>query len=45
MAVYYNDSDPVACAWLQELIAAGQLPAGEVDERSILDVAPADLHG
>ena len=25
MAVYYNDSDPAACAWLRELIAAGQL--------------------
>jgi DNA (cytosine-5)-methyltransferase 1 len=45
MAVYYNDSDPAACAWLRELIAAGQLPAGEVDERSILDVVPDDLRG
>ena len=45
MAVYYNDSDPAACAWLRELIAAGQLPAGEVDERSILDVEPSDLRG
>ena len=42
MAVYYNDSDPAACAWLRELIAAGLLPAGEVDERSIMDVEPAD---
>lgn len=45
MAVYYNDSDPAACAWLRELIAAGHLPAGEVDGRSILDVQPADLCG
>ena len=45
MAVYYNDSDPAACAWLRELIAAGQLPDGMVDERSILDVAPEDLRG
>lgn len=45
MAVYYNDSDPAACAWLRELIAVGQLPAGEVDERSILDVEPSDLRG
>lgn len=45
MAVYYNDSDPAACAWLRELIAAGHLPAGAVDERSILDVAPDDLRG
>ncbi len=45
MAVYYNDADPAACAWLRELIAAGLLPAGDVDERSILDVEPADLRG
>ncbi len=45
MDVYYNDSDPAACAWLRALIAAGHLPAGEVDERSILDVEPSDLRG
>ena len=45
MAVYYNDADSAACAWLRELIAAGLLPAGEVDERSILEVEPADLRG
>jgi len=45
MAVYYNDADPAACAWLRELIAAGLLPDGEVDARSILEVEPADLRG
>lgn len=45
MTAYYNDADPVACAWLRELITADLLPAGEVDGRSILDVAPADLRG
>lgn len=45
MAVYYNDADPAACAWLRELIAAGLLPAGEVDGRSILEVEPAELRG
>ena len=45
MAVYYNDADPAACAWLRELIAADLLPDGEVDERSILDVEPAELRG
>ena len=45
MAVYYNDADPAACAWLRELIAAELLPAGEVDERSILEVEPVDLRG
>lgn len=42
---YYNDNDPQACAWLRELIARGHLPDGDVDERSILDVRPADLAG
>jgi DNA (cytosine-5)-methyltransferase 1 len=45
MAVYYNDADPAACAWLRELISAGLLPAGDVDERSILEVEPVDLRG
>jgi DNA (cytosine-5)-methyltransferase 1 len=45
MAVYYNDADPASCAWLRELIAAGLLPEGEVDERSILEVEPVDLRG
>lgn len=45
MAIYYNDADPAACAWLRELIAAKLLPDGEVDERSILEVEPADLRG
>jgi len=41
--VYYNDNDPFAAAWLRELIKAGCLPDGEIDERSILDVRPDDL--
>jgi DNA (cytosine-5)-methyltransferase 1 len=45
MAVYYNDADPAACTWLRELIAAKLLPDGDVDERSILEVEPADLRG
>jgi DNA (cytosine-5)-methyltransferase 1 len=45
MAVYYNDADPAACAWLRELIAVRLLPAGEVDGRSITDVKPTDLRG
>jgi len=40
---YYNDNDPKVCAWLRELIAAGELPAGTVDERSILEIEPTDL--
>lgn len=42
---YYNEFDPYAAQWLRNLIAAGHLPAGEVDERSIVDVQPGDLAG
>ncbi|MFA4972137.1 MAG: DNA cytosine methyltransferase [bacterium] len=42
---YYNDCDPFAAAWLRELVAAGLIPQGDVDERSIADVQPADLKG
>ena len=45
MAVYYNEIDKYAAQWLRNLIAAGHLPAGDVDERSIVDVRPADLKG
>jgi DNA (cytosine-5)-methyltransferase 1 len=45
MAVYYNDNDRFASQWLRNLVAAGHLPAGDVDERSILDIDPADLAG
>jgi DNA (cytosine-5)-methyltransferase 1 len=42
---YYNEFDPKAAAWLRELIKANLIPNGEVDERSIRDVRPADLDG
>ena len=42
---YYNEFDPKAAAWLRELMADGLIPQGEIDERSITDVRPADLRG
>lgn len=42
---YYNEWDPAAAAWLRNLIAAGLLPEGDVDERSIRDIQPVDLAG
>jgi DNA (cytosine-5)-methyltransferase 1 len=42
---YYNEIDPFAAAWLRNLIAAGHIAPGEVDERSIVDVQPDDLKG
>ena len=43
MSAYYNEIDPFAAAWLRSLISAGHLPLGDVDERSIEDVAPDEL--
>lgn len=45
MAAYYNEIDPFAADWLRELIKAGLIAPGEVDERSIEDVVPTDLAG
>ena len=42
---YYNEHDPFAAAWLQSLIAAGHIAAGDVDTRDIQDVTPDDLRG
>lgn len=40
---YYNEFDPAAAQWLRNLIAAGHIAPGVVDERSIEDVSPDDL--
>jgi DNA (cytosine-5)-methyltransferase 1 len=45
MAAYYNEIDKYAAAWLRNLIAAGHIAPGDVDERSIADVDPDDLKG
>lgn len=42
---FYNEHDPKAAAWLRELIAQGHIAQGVVDERSISDIAPAELAG
>ena len=45
MGVYYSEFDPYAAQWLRNLIDAGHLPAGDVDERDIREVSPSDLEG
>ena len=42
---YYNEYDTKTAAWLRELIRADLIPDGDVDERSITEVAPRDLRG
>lgn len=44
-SAYYNEIDQFAAQWLRNLIAAGHIAPGEVDERSIEDVTPDDLRG
>ena len=43
VTAYYNEHDPFAAAWLRELIKAGLIAPGIVDERSIEDVRPDEL--
>ncbi|MFG1454559.1 DNA cytosine methyltransferase [Xanthobacter sp. V2C-8] len=45
MPAYYNEIEPYAAQWLRNLIAAGLIASGDVDERSIVDVRPDDLTG
>jgi DNA (cytosine-5)-methyltransferase 1 len=45
VSAYYNENDPFAAAWLRELIKAGLIADGEVDERDIRDVRPEDVRG
>lgn len=40
---YYNEIDPYAAQWLRNLISAGHIAPGDVDERSIEDVTPDDI--
>lgn len=44
-SAYYNEIEPYAAQWLRNLIDAGLIAPGDVDERSILDVHPDDLRG
>ena len=41
----YNDIDPKACAWTQELINAGRIPPGKVLCKSITEIEPDELDG
>jgi len=45
VTAYYNEIDPFAAAWLRNLIKAGAIAPGDVDERDIRDVNPDDLRG
>lgn len=40
---YYNEINPDAAAWLRELIRAGHIAPGIVDERSITEIDPEEI--
>jgi len=43
VTAYYNEVDPVAAAWLRQLINRKLIAYGIVDERSIEDVKPEEI--
>jgi DNA (cytosine-5)-methyltransferase 1 len=43
MIAWYNEIDPYCAQWLRNLISCGFIAGGDVDERDIRDVRPADL--
>ncbi len=43
--VVYCDFDKDVCAWTQNLVAAGEIPHGEVWCRSIRDIKPSEVRG
>lgn len=45
MTAIYNEIDAHAAQWTRNLIAAGHVAPGVVDERSIAKLAPADVAG
>lgn len=45
VTAFYNDNDPFVAQWLRNLVSAGHLPSGVVDERGIEHIRPEDLDG
>lgn len=45
MTAYYNEIDPYAAQWLRNLISAGHIAPGVVDERDMRDIRPDELMG
>lgn len=43
MAVYYNEWDKYAAAWLRELIAEGAIAPGDVDERDLRTIEAYEI--
>ena len=42
---YYNEIDPFCCEWIQNLMDAGLITKGRIDDRPIQEVQPDDVAG
>ena len=45
MQAYYNEIDSFCCDWLSNLMDAGHITPGRIDDRDIREVQPEDLKG
>ena len=45
MRAFYNEIDRYCCDWLQNLMDAGLITPGKIDDRSIADLSPDDVRG
>lgn len=45
MTAYYNENAAYPAQWLRNLIEAGHIAKGTVDDRDIQEVQPEDLSG
>jgi DNA (cytosine-5)-methyltransferase 1 len=45
MRAYYNEVDEYCCDWLSNLMDAGHITAGRIDERPIQEVTAGDVYG
>ena len=45
MRAIYNEIDPYCCAWLSNLMDAGHITPGRIDDRDIRELTPDDVAG
>ena len=45
MKAFYNDVNNFACCWLSNLMDAGEITPGVIDDRDIREISAGDLEG
>src|SRR5690348_3762426 len=45
LKVFYNEIDQFCCAWMSNLMDAGQITPGVINDRSIEELTPEDVKG